>query len=245
MSWIANTLKPVGLSWFGDFLTSSIGRKFVMSLSGLFLILFLPVHLLGNLQLLKQDGGEAFNLYTYFMTHNPLIKTVSYVLYFSILLHTIQGILLYRQNRKARGNQKYAVQVVRATNTNAKAAANMAWLGIIIFVFIVIHMYQFWLQMKLDYVPYVTIAGEEYKNLYTPVVEAFANPLYVIIYVISMVVIAFHLNHGFQSSFQTLGINHHRYTPFIQGLGRFYSVIIPLGFAIIPIFVFGRVQGWW
>jgi succinate dehydrogenase / fumarate reductase cytochrome b subunit len=121
----------------------------------------------------------------------------------------------------------------------------MAWLGIIIFVFIAVHMYQFWLQMKLGKVPLVMIEGTEYKNLYEPVVLAFANPGFVLFYVISMIIIGIHLNHGFQSSFQTLGLNHKKYTPFIQYIGRVYSFIVPFGFAIIPIIVYGRNNLWW
>jgi succinate dehydrogenase / fumarate reductase cytochrome b subunit len=226
------------MSWFSDFLSSSIGRKLVMSLTGLFLIVFLAVHLVGNLQLLAGDGGQAFNVYAKFMTTNPLIKTTSYLLYAFILLHAIQGIVIWQKNKAARGPQGYAVNVVRAANTNAAAASNMAWLGIIIFVFLVLHLYQFWLQMKLDVVPYVTYEGESYKDLFSLTAEAFANPLYVVIYVASMIVIGFHLWHGFQSSFQTLGLNHRKYTPFIQFIGKVYSVLVPALFALIPMLMY-------
>jgi succinate dehydrogenase / fumarate reductase cytochrome b subunit len=245
MSWMTNSLKPVGLDWFVGFLTSSIGKKLLMSLTGIFLILFLPVHLIGNLQLLNQDSGISFNLYAYFMTHNPLIKAVSYLLYFSILLHTIQGILLWRKNRIARGSVSYAVKALRGKDTNVKAASNMAWLGIIILVFILIHLYQFWLQMKLGNVPLVSIEGVEYKNLYEPVMRAFSDVTFVVFYVFSMLVIGIHLNHGFQSAFQTLGLNHKKYTPFIKSLGIVYSLIIPFGFAMIPVIIYGRVNQWW
>ena len=77
------------MSWFSNFLTSSIGKKLLRSLTGLFLILFLKVHLLGNLQLLKNDGGESFNVYAHFMTHNPLIMLISYGNYFFILMHFV------------------------------------------------------------------------------------------------------------------------------------------------------------
>lgn len=223
------------MSWFSHFLTSSIGRKLIMSLTGLFLILFLVVHLAGNLQLLVDDGGEKFNLYAKFMTTNPLIKFTSYGLYFFILLHAFQGFALWNKNRSARGTG-YAVNKTRSVGTSAFASKNMGPLGTIIFIFILIHMYQFWLQMKLDALPYMTIDGEQVKNLYAPVEAAFSNVGYVIFYVVSMIVIAIHLWHGFQSSFQTLGLNHKKYTPFIQGLGKVYSVVIPLLFALIPIF---------
>ncbi len=96
------------MNWFTKTLTSTIGQKIIMSLTGLFLILFLLVHMSGNLQLFNDDGGESFNIYAYFMTHNPLIKTISYGLYFFILLHTIQGIALAAKNRSAR-KVKYKV----------------------------------------------------------------------------------------------------------------------------------------
>ena len=226
------------MSWFTQFLTSSIGRKLLMSLTGLFLIVFLIVHLLGNLQLLADDGGRSFNLYAEFMTTNPLIKTVSYGLYFFILLHAIQGLIIWGKNRAARGGQGYAVKVTRAVNTNGTIAKSMGWLGTIILVFILLHMYQFWLQMKMGAVDMVAYDGQEVKNLYSLVTTAFADPIYVAIYVVSMIVIAFHLWHGFQSSFQTLGINHRKYTPFIEGLGKAYSILVPIGYAMIPILMF-------
>lgn len=233
------------MSWFSNFLTSSIGRKLIMSLTGLFLIIFLVVHLAGNLQLLYADQGKAFNLYAEFMTTNPIIKTVSYGLYAFILLHAVQGIIIWRKNKAARGDQNYAMREVKTVGSHSFSARNMAWLGIIIFVFILIHMYQFWLQMKLDYLPYVTYDGQEVKNLYTPVKSVFANPGFVLFYIASMVVIAFHLNHGFQSSFQTLGLNHRKYTPLIKFVGKAYTILIPLGFALIPIIMYGQAQGWW
>ncbi len=225
------------MSWFSNFLTSSIGKKLIMSLTGLFLIVFLLVHLTGNLQLLMDDGGRQFNLYAKFMTTNPLIKFTSYGLYAFILLHAIQGILLWLKNKAAKGSS-YAVNNTRATNTVAGFAKNMGWLGIIILVFLLIHMYQFWLQMKLGHLPMVEYDGVQVKNLYAPVTETFSNIGFVVFYVLSMVVIAFHLWHGFQSSFQTLGLNHKKYTPFIHGLGKLYAVAVPLGFALIPILFF-------
>ncbi|MEZ4988347.1 MAG: succinate dehydrogenase cytochrome b subunit [Saprospiraceae bacterium] len=226
------------MKWFNKFITSSIGQKLVMSLTGLFLIMFLVVHLLGNLQLLANDGGESFNLYAKFMTSNPLIKMLSYGLYAFILLHAVQGILLVRKNRAARGGERYAVQVTRAVNTNGFIAKNMGPIGIIVLIFILLHMYQFWLQMKMGAVHMVSYNDVQVKDLYTLVAQAFANPLYVVIYVVSMIVIALHLWHGFQSAFQTLGLNHPKYTPLIRGLGKMYSILVPLAYALIPILMF-------
>lgn len=226
------------MSWFSKFITSSLGQKLVMSLTGLFLILFLMVHLVGNLQLLKDDGGQAFNLYTYFMTHNPLIKSVSYGLYLFILLHAVQGISLWLQNRKARGTKGYAVKVTRTTNTSSFASRNMAYLGLLILVFLGIHMGDFWWKMKIGATPMVMIEGEEYKDLYTLVDNSFRQAWIVIVYILSMVGLFFHLLHGFQSAFQTLGFNHKKYTPVIRLLGWVYSIMVPLGFAYIPFYYF-------
>ncbi|MEM1320236.1 MAG: succinate dehydrogenase cytochrome b subunit [Bacteroidota bacterium] len=223
------------MSWFKNFLTSSIGRKLIMSLTGLFLIVFLLVHLVGNFQLLVDDGGQKFNEYALFMTTNPIIKTTSYGLYFFILLHAVQGFILWGKNRSARGNTRYAVTT--STNTTF-AGRNMGWLGTIIFIFLILHLWQFWFQMKIGAVPLVSYGDEEMKDLYKIVAEAYSQWWYVAIYVVAMVVIGFHLLHGFQSAFQTLGLNHRKYTPFIKTVGTIYSILIPLGFASIPIFFF-------
>jgi len=221
------------MKWLLNFLTSSIGQKLVMSLTGLFLITFLIVHLIGNIQLLYGDNGVAFNVYAKFMTGNPLIKTVSWGLYFFILLHAVQGIILWLKNKSAKGSQ-YAVQ----GKNSSWASKNMGPLGMIMLIFLIIHMYQFWLKMKLGTVTPVTIDGVEVQNLYAQVVYVFTNPLFVIFYVVCMVAIAFHLAHGFQSAFQSLGLNHKKYTPIIKFVGLAYSILVPLGFALIPIVMY-------
>ncbi len=228
------------MSWFSHFLKSSIGQKLIMSLTGLFLILFLVVHLIGNFQLLADDGGEAFNLYTKFMTSNPLIKIISYGLYFFILLHTVMGIMLKGNSRASRGPVGYAVKKTRAVGTSGFLSSRMAWFGMIILVFLILHMYQFWLQMKMGATPMVTYPGHEgeYKDLYSMVIETFKDSTFVVIYVLSMIVIGLHLWHGFQSAFQSMGLNHRKYTPLIKGIGKAYSILIPAGFAIIPVLVY-------
>lgn len=225
------------MNWFVRFLTSSIGKKLIMSLTGLFLCLFLVVHLAGNLQLLLDDGGEAFNIYAYIMTHNPLIKTVSYGTYFFIILHAVQGIILAIQNRKARSS-RYAVAVTRTTGTNSFAARQMALLGSLILVFLGIHMGDFWWKMKSGQTSLVKYDSfdKEVQNLYEKVEASFAVEWVVIFYVIAMIGLSFHLLHGFQSAFQTLGLNHKKYTPFIKVLGKGFAIIIPALFALIPIY---------
>ena len=226
------------MSWFTKFLTSSLGQKLIMSLTGLFLILFLVIHLAGNLQLLLDDGGQAFNVYTKKMTTSPIIKTVSYGLYAFILIHAIQGLVLWSRNRAARGG-RYAVNKVRTVKTNSFAANNMAMLGLLVLVFLGIHMGDFWFKMKFGEVNMVPYAdGVEYKNLYEKVEASFSQLWIVAVYVISMIGLGFHLLHGFQSAFQTLGINHKKYTPFIKSLGRVFSIVVPLLFAVIPLYFY-------
>lgn len=230
-------IKYLTMKWLTNFLTSSIGQKFIMSLTGLFLISFLTVHLIGNLLLLTDDGGVSFNTYAYFMTHNPLIKTVSYGLYFFIIAHAVQGILIYFRNRGATGS-RYAVA---STKTTSLPSRHMALLGTLVLAFLFIHMGDFWFKMKFtDAMPVVNYDGydEPVKDLYFRVAEAFKNPLLVAAYVIGQIALAMHLWHGFASAFQTLGLSHKKYTPMIEGLGKLYSIAVPLGFAIIPIYHF-------
>lgn len=209
-----------------------------MSLTGIFLLVFLIIHLLGNLQLLANDGGQAFNVYTYFMTHNPLIKIISYCLYAGILIHSIQGIALWLTNKKAARGPRSKRYEVYNSETISFAARNMAWLGILIFIFLVIHLKDFWYVMKFTSdLQMLTYPGEqhEYKNLYAQVGVEFKEPWVIVIYTLSMIALAFHLWHGFSSSFQTLGINHPKYTPVIKFLGKAYAILVPIGFAAIPI----------
>ncbi|MBP7274109.1 MAG: succinate dehydrogenase cytochrome b subunit [Saprospiraceae bacterium] len=222
------------MNWFSKFFTSSIGQKVIMSLTGLFLILFLVVHLAGNLQLLKDDNGEAFNIYSKFMTSNPLIKFISYGLYFFILLHAIQGMILWKNNRAAKGG-KYAVQSKEST----WSSRNMGMLGVLLFVFLGIHMGDFWWAMKRHQLPLVSYEGyPDIQDLYFKVNESFKELWIVIVYIISMVALYFHLSHGFASAFQTLGINHRKYTPIIKAIGWGYAILIPAAFAIIPIYYY-------
>ena len=215
---------------------SSLGRKYLMALSGLFLCTFLIVHCIGNIQLFKDDGGQAFNEYTYFMTHNPLIKIIAYVNYALILLHVVNGFILLSANKKARP-QAYAN--VDQSKSSTWSSRNMGILGTLILIFLIVHMRSFWFEMKFGSIPVIMYDGSDiaYKDMYKIVVEAFTQAWYVALYVISMIALAFHLFHGFQSAFQTFGINHHRYTPVIKIIGvGVFAIIIPALFAAMPLF---------
>lgn len=222
------------MRWLIDFLTSSIGKKLVMSLTGLFLCTFLVVHLIGNLQLLIPDGGEKFNVYAKFMTSNPLIKFISIGLYAGILLHAIQGILIWLSNKKTKGS-KYAVTTYENGSWMSK---NMGLLGTLILFFLCVHMGDFWFKVKFtDQLAMVSYNGSEMKDLYSQVYTSFSKVWIVIVYMIGLVALALHLLHGFQSAFTTLGLRHKKYTPLIKLMGIGFSVTIPLLYALIPIWV--------
>jgi succinate dehydrogenase / fumarate reductase, cytochrome b subunit len=264
---------------------SSLAKKYWMALTGLFLCLFLVGHLLGNLQLFMTDevGRLQFNQYAYFMTTNPAVKVLSYLTYFSILFHAVDGFLLTIENRKARPQQYAYTQ----RNANSKwYSRNMAILGTIILVFISTHMVHFWAKMHFSEMPlhtmerdswfvpgkedfYITTnenfypvsivdakgtelfekgtdskVGTAYKDLHTIVMNFFSpkeNSMaiaMVILYVLSMFALSFHLMHGFQSAFQSLGANHKSYMPLIKKLGYAFAIVVPLAFASIPVFLF-------
>jgi len=225
------------MNWIVKFFDSGIGKKFLMSLTGIFLILFLIIHLVGNLQLLKADDGEAFNTYAHFMTTNPLIKFVSYGLYFFIILHAVLGFVIAFRNKVAKGIG-YAVGNSRDVTWASK---NMALLGSLILAFLLIHMGDFWFKMKfteqLDMVNYENYP-HAVKDLYNRVSVAFSQPWIVVFYLAGMLVLSFHLWHGFQSAFQTLGIQHLKYTPIIHAIGKLYSILIPAAFALIPVYFY-------
>lgn len=215
---------------------SSLAKKYWMAATGLFLCTFLIGHLVGNLQLLlpAEDALPSFNEYAKFMTTNPLIKVLSYLTYFSILFHAVDGILLVIQNKKARPVQ-YAYN--KPGENSTWASRNMGLLGAVVLFFIIVHMRSFWYEMHFGSVA-LDINGN--KDLYTITAAAFQELWYVVMYVVCMIAIAFHLSHGFASAFQSLGANHAKYTPIIKKVGAAFGILIPLAFAIIPVVLYFR-----
>lgn len=202
----------------------SVSKKVIMALTGLFLIIFLATHLAGNLLLLAQDGGAAFNEYAEFMATNPVVRVLEIGLFAGFLFHIVDGIVLMRQNKSAR-SQKYAVQVHPKESTWFSRYS--AHTGIVILVFLILHLANFFFKHR--------VIGTE-ESMFDTVRLAFENPLYSIFYVVAMFFIGFHLNHGFQSAFQTIGWRHPKYTPIIRKLGTAYAIIVPAGFAVIPLY---------
>ncbi len=227
------------MSWVTKTLSSTLGRKLIMALTGLFLILFLTGHVSGNLLLLKNDNGEAFNIYAKFMTTNPAVKILSYITYISILGHIAWSIWLSAKNKSAR---PIGYAETKASTNSSAASRNMGVLGTIIAIFLVVHLQGFWYEMHWGDLPMVTYAGEEYKDLFSIVSFTFQNELFVIGYVLAMAFLAFHLSHGFASAFQTLGLNHKKYSPAIETLGKIYSILVPLLFASMPLYIYFTSQ---
>lgn len=215
---------------------SSLAKKYWMAATGLFLCVFLVGHLVGNLQLLI-PGEEAliqFNDYAQFMTSNPIIKILSYVTYFSILFHAVDGLILVFKNKKARST-KY---IYNKSNVNSTwASRNMGLLGAILLFFIIVHMRSFWYEMHFGSLP-LDLNGN--KDLYSITVAAFNQLWYVILYVVCMIAVALHLSHGFASAFQSIGASHSKYTPLLQKIGFTFGVLIPFLFAVIPVVLYLR-----
>jgi succinate dehydrogenase / fumarate reductase cytochrome b subunit len=252
------------MSEFKQTFNSSLGKKLIMALTGLFLCTFLIVHLGGNLLLFKNDQGFAFNSYANFLTHFPPIEVIAYLLYLSIIVHSIYALVLTIKNRRARP-VGYAVQPKSDASWSSK---NMGLLGSILLLFIVIHMGDFWFTYKynnvLGFKEYRTNLGtnettvSDYtpesadfersistennveivrvKDLHARIQSSFSHLWYVAFYVIAMGAVSFHLLHGFQSAFRTLGWVHKKYTPIVYFFGTWlFAVIIPVGFALMPI----------
>lgn len=208
---------------------SSITKKVVMALAGLFLISFLVIHLAINLLLLCDDGGVAYSEAVEFMTTNPLIKIMEIFLFGGFAIHIVIGVILQIQNWMARP-VRYKVEGYSHLSFFSKY---MIHTGAIIFLFLCIHFFNFYF-VKLGWVSPPEGIGQH--DFYQMATLLFANKFYAILYVVLMIFLGFHLHHAFQSAFQTLGLNHTKYTPVIKVVSTIYAIVVPLGFACIPLF---------
>ncbi len=249
-------------------LKSSLAKKYWLAATGLFLCFFLIGHLAGNLQLFAKgyDARLAFNEYAIFMTTNPGIMVLSYLTYFSIVFHAIDGIVITINNRKARPKSYVYNKPSRNSPWNSR---NMGFLGTLLLAFIIFHMWDFWYRFKFGSLPAMTsedggsillktgeavaggrvengmvvdragqLMGPAMKDLYTAVIEAFQQPWIVILYVIGMVALALHLHHGVQAAFHSLGLKTPETRRPIYRIGRLFAVLIAIGFAAIPVYVY-------
>lgn len=208
---------------------SSIARKVVMALSGLFLVLFLGQHFTINIT--SVIAPDTFNEWSHFMGYNPLVQyLLQPILIAGVIVHFVMGFVLEIQNNRARG-----VKYVKYNgSSNAPwVSRNMIVSGAVILAFLALHFYDFWVH-EMTY-KYIESNPQDPTRYYAETVEKFEPIWRTVLYVISFVLLALHLLHGFASSFQTMGVNN-KYTPAIQKFTKIYAIAIPLGFAFIALY---------
>jgi succinate dehydrogenase / fumarate reductase cytochrome b subunit len=212
---------------------SSVAQKVWMALLGLFLVTFLVIHLTINLFLLRDDGGLWFNAAAHFMGTNWIIHILEVVLFAGFIFHILLGIILQIRNWLSR---PVRYKVLNKTTTPF-LSKYMIYTGVIVLIFLIIHFINFYF-IRLGFLQSpVPLEESGEPNFYEVARWLFAQPLYVALYIILFIVLGFHLYHAFGSAFQSLGLNHKKYTPFINTFGLVYSIVIPLGFILIPFFI--------
>ncbi len=201
-----------------------------MGLTGLFLISFLVVHCFLNSFIFFNDGGIMFNTGAHFMATNWLIRAMELVLFLGLILHIIQALVLTLQNKKAR---PVAYAKFNGAANSSWYSRSMGLLGTLLLIFLIIHLAHFWVKSRFTGLPGEDAEGHE--NLYAVMQETFTHAWVVVVYCLAMISLAYHLLHGFQSAFQTLGLNHKKYTPLIKTIGTCFSIIVPIIFAAMPV----------
>lgn len=218
------------MGWFTTFANSSLGKKFIMALTGSFLIIFLIIHLIGNITL--YFGPDAFNGYVKTLdVIKPLIRVIELVLLSAFIFHIFNGVRLWWENKKAR---PVTYKINGSPENTTLFSRTMFVSGSIIFIFLVLHLGTFFWRFNV-HDPQQLADSHQYYEI---VVGFFQIWWYVSLYVIAMILLGFHLNHGFQSAFQTFGWNHKKYTPLIKKIGTAYAIIMAVGFASMPIYFF-------
>ncbi|MTG98750.1 MULTISPECIES: succinate dehydrogenase cytochrome b subunit [Myroides] len=213
---------------------NTLSRKIVMAATGLFLCLFLLIHCLGNTQLFlePEQAKLSFNAYSHFMTTNPIVKIISYVLYLSIIGHVVYALIITLKNRKAGGLYKRDNRG-RASKWYSR---NMGLLGTIVLVFLVTHFANFWYIYRFGEFTAVDANGN--KDLFLLVQETFTNLWIVILYVVAMIALCYHLIHGINSGVRSLGLFHPKFVRWINVIGIIYSVVLCVGFALMPLYMY-------
>jgi succinate dehydrogenase / fumarate reductase, cytochrome b subunit len=213
--------------------TSTVGRKLTMGLSGIFLILFLIVHVGLNACMWANDGGEMFNRAAHFMGATVVMRILEVGLFVFIFLHIIQGLMLEISNRSKRGTA-YAVSY---GNRGSKwYSRSMGLLGTIILLFLVIHWIDFWIPSRFTGVEEVTLSdGKVVHNLYGLMQTRFEVLWIVIVYILGCISLGYHLAHGFQSAFRSLGVYNKKYNIMLTNLGYAFAIIVCLAFAMMPV----------
>ncbi len=221
--------------------TSSIGQKITMALTGISLILFLVVHVSVNACIWFNDGGQIFNGAANFLGENAVPRILEVGLFLFLILHIVQGLVLEAQNRSRRG-VGYAIDYGNRGST--WYSRSMGLLGTLLLLFLIIHLIDFWIPSRFGVMPETTLAdGKQVHNLYSLMQIRFQQGWIVIIYVLGCISLLYHLLHGFYSAFKTAGVYNKRYLILIRWAGYLFSIIVSLGFAMMPVsFYFGWVK---
>jgi succinate dehydrogenase / fumarate reductase cytochrome b subunit len=231
------------MKW-SEFFTSSVGKKLVMAFTGLFLISFLIVHVGINACIFADlfddtDNGEMFNKAAHFMGSSYLIRLMEVGLFAGIFAHIIQGYMLEAKNRSRR-KQGYAVSM--GSQGSAWYKKSMGLLGTLILLFLIVHISHFWVPSRITYAD--TLSEISYNNgkpmhdVFSKMIEVFQSPVWVIVYILGCFSLAWHLLHGFQSSFRTIGVHNKRWIGVVKGLGVAFSIIVPILFALMPVSIY-------
>jgi succinate dehydrogenase / fumarate reductase cytochrome b subunit len=219
------------MKW-SQFLTSAVGKKLVMGLTGLSLIAFLVVHVGVNACIWANDGGEMFNKAAHFMGATVVIRIMEVGLFIGIFLHIIQGYLLTASNQAKR---KVGYDVPMGNRGSKWYSRSMGLLGTILLLFFILHWWHFWIPSRFTGVVQKLVDGNEMHDMYTLMKITFSELWVVIVYVIACFSLFWHLLHGFQSSFRTIGLANTRHIAMIQALGVGFSVLVSLAFAMMPV----------
>lgn len=227
------------MKW-SEFFTSAVGRKIVMSATGLFLISFLLVHVGLNSCIFydlpffnPDDNGSMFNRAAHFMGASFVIRLMEFGLFAGFILHIIQGYAIEAKNRSRR-SKGYKVDL--GSRGSKWHSRSMAILGTLIFLFLIMHISHFWVPSRIthDMEP-VTYGFTETHNLFLRMFDTFQNPVIVLLYVIGVIALAYHLFHGFHSAFKTLGVHNPKYIKLLINTGYAFTIIVCLLFALMPI----------
>ena len=214
---------------------SSIGKKLIMSITGIFLMLFLLVHLTVNLMLMVGDG-ELFNRAAHFMGTNPAVKVIEPLLAIGFVFHIFYATYITLQNRRRRPI-RYSTSAFNEVTT--WPAKNMYILGLTIFIFLIIHLTNFFWKIRFGTVETITYGNEIIPNIYALVSGLFINYWwYGVLYIVGAIALGLHLSHGFWSAFQTLGMNGTKWIKRLETLAYIYAIVIGTGFSMIPIYFF-------
>lgn len=211
-------------------LLSTVATKILLGLTGLSLVGFLCVHLIGNL--LLYVGPAAFNAYSHALISNPLVIPAEIGLAALFLIHAFEAVTMWLSNRSARPVPYQRTQNAGGASRRSLASTTMIWTGLVMFGFLIVHV------ATMKYGAWYTVPGTEERDLYRLVAETFQQPVWVAFYAVCMVLVGVHVWHGFSSAFESLGLNHPNLTPKVIALGRLLALVFGVGFFSIPLWMF-------